>query len=633
MKIVSVIPIAKGVSVEALSYFSSQEVSPGDLVTVELRKKEAKAIAVKVEEVGETKEEIKSSPFALKKIKSVEKNNIFYPEFIRAINPLVDWYISTHSALLQSLLPSKVLATSKNLKNPKEREKDGSHQSYVVQSDDNERYGQYKGLIRESLARKKSIFFIVPSRQETIRAYERLKKGVEGQTHIIHNDMTGKQIAEAWNKILNSEKNVLVITTGKFALIPRHDLGTIILERESSKGYKKLNKPYLNIRKFVEGYAKELGIRFVLGDTLLSVSTLNRYKNNELFEYSPLTFRILSPAENSLVDMRKYKSSDKKSGESFQVLSEEVKEMIAHCRENNENIFIFAGRRGLSPSVLCGDCNTVVTCDTCSAPIVLHGADPARKGNYFKCHVCGDERHSGEKCKHCNSWNLKTLGIGTETIEKAILEEFPDQNILRIDSDTSKTPRQAEKQAEKFFNSTGSVCIGTEMALFYLHEEIDHVAVASIDSLFSLPDFRIRERIAHILLTLRGLATSTFTIQTRYMEDDVFKYVLGGNMTDFYKEEIDKRQKFHYPPFARFIKLTRIGDKEKIEKEMKELQDFFKPVEMHYFEAFTGKVRGKNVLNGLIRLHPNDWINQVLLKKLKMLPPYYRIEVDAEDLL
>ena len=80
-----------------------------------------------------------------------------------------------------------------------------------------------------------------------------------------------------WNLALKNDKPVLIIATGSFLSIPRHDIRTIIVERENSHAYRTLGRPYLDIRKFAELLAKEIGSEIIFGDLMLRSETLKRF--------------------------------------------------------------------------------------------------------------------------------------------------------------------------------------------------------------------------------------------------------------------------------------------------------------------------------------------------------------------
>ncbi|KKQ35496.1 MAG: hypothetical protein US50_C0013G0010 [Candidatus Nomurabacteria bacterium GW2011_GWB1_37_5] len=74
MRILEVIPIAKGLPFESLSYFSLRDVPIGTIVTVSIRKKIVDALVISSEDISASKGSIKASDFKLKKIKIFEYN-------------------------------------------------------------------------------------------------------------------------------------------------------------------------------------------------------------------------------------------------------------------------------------------------------------------------------------------------------------------------------------------------------------------------------------------------------------------------------------------------------------------------------------------------------------------------------
>jgi primosomal protein N' (replication factor Y) len=326
--------------------------------------------------------------------------------------------------------------------------------------------------------------------------------------------------------------------------------------------------------------------------------------------------------------MRQYKSSEK----NFRIISPELEEVIRRNREENTHLFILAVRRGLSSATVCDDCETIVTCRNCSAPVVLHTSKETGK-NFFMCHKCGERRSAIETCINCESWRLTPLGVGIDRVAEEIGIKFPGAEVIQIDSDTTKTPAQVALAMEMFRSKPGTILLGTEMAMLHLRDKVEHVAVASLDSLFALPDFRIQEKAMYTLVRLRNLATRSIIVQTRRPEEQVFEFGLKGNLSDFYRSTLNERQQFSYPPFSVLIKITLEGNKDDIAEEMAGVQEQLRPHEIDIFPAFTSTVRGKSVIHGLIKINRNLWPDRELMEKLRTLPPSVKIKVQAESLL
>ncbi len=631
MNIVHVVPIARGISKETLSYFTASTISAGSIVKVPVRNRQIPALVISSESVSDIKAEIKNASYAIRKIGNLNVLPLFQPAFIEAAKEAAQYFAGSTGSVLATITSKaifeqaeKVTPVELNTEIVKTAE---VHEPYVLQADEEERLAHYKSLIREQFARKKSVFFCLPTIQDTKRIFETIPKGIEEFTYVLNSAISKKELLATWNKIIAEPHPVLIIATGTFLGIPRRDIGTIIVERESSSGYKMNIRPYVDIRTFVEFFAKKSGAKLIFGDLLLRIETLYRTKEGELAELAPLKFRSISTAEDIIVDMKKYKTLDTPD---FRIISDELEALIVKNKEHNENLFIFAGRRGLSPMTICGDCGTTVLCTRCNAPIVLHRS---KNENFFLCHRCGERRSAEERCKKCESWKLTTLGIGIELIEQALTSMFPDIKIFRMDKDSITTHKQATTLVNQFYNAPGSVLLGTEMALLYLEKPVNNSSIATIDSLFSIPDFRINEKIMNILLRIRSITQKSFVVQTRSRDQKVFDYATKGNLMDFYREEIDARKALEYPPFSTLLKITVSGSKEKVIADMKFVEELLGEYHPLVFPAFIETVNKKTIMHAIVKIPHKEWVSEPLLEKLLALPQHIAINIDPESLL
>jgi len=633
MKLIEIIPISRGIPKESLNYFSSISVPLGSIIKVPLRKKIIPAIVVSVKDAEEVKSDIKNSSFSLKKIEKTKFVKFLTESFVEAGKETARYFAGSTGSVLYSLVPKVLLENAGKIKISEEmgvkKQKDQTYEKYVIQATDDERYTNYKSLIREEFAKNLSVFFCLPTIQDIKKATEKLQKGIEKYTYILHSSMGEKEIIESVNKILSEKHPVLIIGTGGFLSVPREDIGILIIDRENSRTYKSQSRPYLDMRYFAEKYAEKAKIKLMFGDMLLRTETIWRYKNNELVEISPLKFRSLSTMTEEIIDMKALQESNLEKPK-FRVISDKLEKLITKNIEGSEHLFIFVGRRGLSPSVVCADCGSIVGCKTCGAHTVLHKS-PIE--NFFLCHKCGERRSALEKCANCGSWKLTTLGIGTELIEQMLWEKFPKQKIFKLDSDNSPTHKKALQIIDKFYNSPQGILIGTEMALLYLTEKVENSAVVSMDSFFSIPDYRINERVLNLLLKIRSVTDSNFIIQTRDPSQKVFDYASKGNLIDFYKDEIYMREKLGFPPFTVLVKIIIAGNKNEVLESVERLQKDLNPLEINIFPAFIPGAKGKYAVNGIIKIPKKDWPNEKVLHILKALPPNFSINIDPENLL
>ncbi|MES2436801.1 MAG: primosomal protein N' [Patescibacteria group bacterium] len=631
MYIVNVVPIARGIGAEMLSYFTTSEIKPGSIVKVPIRSREVPALVIGMKSAAEAKTDLKNSTYTLKKIGKLNVLPLFLPGFIKAAQDAAEYFAGSTGSVLALVTPKVILEQAEKVVPQKDipdsvPDQNERHEPYTIQADEEERLAHYKSLIREQFAKKKSVLFCLPTIQDTKRIFSTLPKGIEQYTYVLNSSLSKKEILNTWNKIIEEPHPVLIITTGSFLGIPRTDIGTIILERESSNGYKAQIRPYVDTRRFAEFLALRIGAKLIFGDHLLRVETLWRTKQGDLAELAPLKFRSISTSKEVVVDMKRYKTLDRPD---FRIIGEELDALIQQSKDHNENLFLFAARRGLAPMTVCGDCGTTVLCTKCTAPVVLHRGEE----NFFLCHRCGERRSAEERCKNCDSWKLTTLGIGIELIENTIQNMFPDMKIFRMDKDSITTHKQALAVVNEFYNSPGSILIGTEMALTYLEKPVENSGVAAIDSLFSIPDFRINEKIMNILLKIRSITQKIYVVQTRSRNQRIFDYATKGNLMDFYREEIEERKKLSYPPFSNLIKITIKGTREQVTSDMDFVEKLLEDYNPLVFPAFIETVNKKTVMHALLKLDQGTWVNKDLLERLLSLPPHISVNVDPESLL
>lgn len=627
MHLIKAIPIARGIGNDVLSYWSPTDIYPGTVVRAPLRKRTIGALVVSSESVTDSKSEIKGLDFEIRKISNPESRRIFTPEFFKTAEEIARYYACSIGSVLFELAPSAILSGYENIREAQtiiKRKK--QRETFVLQKSDEDRYGHYKSLIRERFAKKESVFMVMPTTEDIKKACSYFEKGIEPYTYILHGGLSKNEITKVWNKALDDTHPIIIVATGSFISIPRPDIGLIIVERENSRGYKIQSRPYLDMRHVAERLSVHMGSDLIFGDSCLRVETLWREDQGELIDYAPLAMRSLSTARDALIDMKKYKNSER----NIRILSDELLELIERNRKESGRMFIFVGRKGLAPQTICADCETTLTCNRCSAPLVLHGKDERR---FYLCNRCGKKSDSHTVCRNCQSWRLVTLGIGTERIESDLKELMPELHVFRLDKTSAPTHKKALEIVETWYASPGSVLIGTEMAMLYLDKAIEYSAIGTLDALFAIPDFRINEKIFSIVTKLRSITQKQFLLQTRNPESPVLALGVKGNIIDFYRTEIEERKQFGFPPFSTFIKISYSGQKETVLESMEQLKVLLAGWHIDIFPAFIATVKGEYMMHALLKVTRYEWPQSELLERLRALPQSYSVNIDPESIL
>ncbi|HCY18041.1 MAG: Primosomal protein N [Candidatus Nomurabacteria bacterium GW2011_GWB1_35_20] len=662
MKIVTVIPLDKGSFRTELTYFTAKDVKNGSIVSIFLRNKKILGLVISCQDVTNTKSGIKNMPFQLKKIVEIKEHSIFRNEFLESALELSSYFVSPKNIGVASFIPAifrekydEIVKFSEKNKNTFSEKKDKKEltnaseniktEKLLLQAQLEDRISFYKTLIRGYFALKKSVFIVLPTEYDIEIFQQALSKGIENFTFSMHGGLKPKKIIEKYEQIVNSAHGVLILGTAQYLSIPRTDLGAIIVEHENSDVYKMFPRPHFDLRIFAEVYASKINVKFILADTLLRYETIARKEIDGLSEVYPLSFRTnFDEAMINIVNPNPHKEEEAQnsSKNSFKIFSEKSIEEIQHSLKNKKNIFIFSLRKGLATHTICKDCNETINCEKCLAPVVLYLSRDNKK-RMFVCNKCNTEKEPEIKCANCGGWNLMPLGIGTDTVLAEIKNKFPKIKIFKLNRESVKTDKEAEKITKEFEKNSGSILVGTEMAFFYLKAKVDLSIVASFDSLWSIPNFKMSEKIIQLLLSILSKTEKKLIIQTKNKNDPALLAVKSENLLHFIREELEDRKNLNYPPFKRFIKITFLGDKTESIKARQTLKELLKEYNPEIFSGFVPKNKNQYVTNALIKIETKKWslpelsvgssVDQNLKNLLSSLPPSFEVSVDPENLL
>lgn len=650
MKILTVIPLQKNTFTEELTYFSSTEIPLGSIVTITIRNKKMLGLVISLVDANEMKSEIKNMDFNIKKVVETKEFSIFRDEFIESALVTSKYFVTNKSSTISYLIPQIIkenydkIAKSytKERKENDIKNKNITTEKLLFQTPTEERLSYYKTLIRTSFANKKSIFIVLPTSHDIEYWEENLQKGIENFIFSLHSGVSTKKLLGKIEKIVSEEHAILIIGTAQYISIPRNDIETIIIEHESSTSYKTLMKPYFDLRTFIEIYASKTYSKLIFADTLLRFETIARRELENINELQSLSFRINFEGEIKILERKKDETQKEVSKKKWSILSEESIKEIRLTLAENKNVFVFSLRKGLATYTVCRSCNTEVSCDSCQAPLVLYTSNKGEK-RIFSCNKCKIEKDPLMTCTNCNSWDLVPLGIGTDTVIEELASLFPTTKILKLDKESAKTNSGAEKIVKEFERDKGSILVGTEMALFYIKEKVDLSLIASFDGLWTIPHFKMSEKILQIILGVINKTENTFIIETKNVQDDIIRSVQNKNLLSYVREELQDRKMLEYPPYKRFIKISYNGDKDETKKVKDFLTEYLKEYNPTIFGGFISKSKNQYITNTLLKLEKKDWslpslsleghLNEKLSKKLSDLPETFNIQIDPEDLL
>lgn len=655
MYIVTVSPISRGAFTDQLTYWSAHFYNPGSIISVPFRSKHISALVQRCESASDAKMEIKNANFEAKKIEEqVPETRIIKSEAVETARYISEYYCIHIGSILSSFIPACAYG-SQEIETPKvtkaepikiDTNESGvkstppaaltisrapSPETLTVQSATEDRRKTYKSIIREEFARRKSVVVIAPRIIDAENIFEHLTKGIESSGVIIHSGMSKKKISEEWQRAITASHPLIYVATPGFSMIPRDDISVIIIEQEASRTYSTGWSPRIDWRLVIEKYGSLIGARVILGDTLLRIETLARRDKGLISDFSQAVFRVEKAPQTIVIDMN---DKEHKIKDGFKLVSEELWSMIDYAKKKNERMVIFCSRRGLSPQTICGDCGKTVMCTKCSAPVVLH--QPKSGDRFFLCHHCGEKRSALEACKNCAGWKLTTLGIGIDTIGEMVKKRYPDSPLSKIDRESVKKESDGKKIIKEFLKNDHAILLVTETGLAFM-PIVPYTAIASFDSLFSLPDFRIGERIVHNLIDLAEKTEKYFLIQSRNADSPFLKTVAGGGLMEFFRSELEAREKMSYPPFMTFIKMTISAPKATAMEILDNLQNKLQEWSPIIFPAFTATVKNEAVMNLLLKIENEYWKDTEQSKPLReiilSLPREVTVQINPESML
>jgi primosomal protein N' len=630
MYTITVAPLSRARGLSELTYYSAQPYSLGAVVSVPVQQRTLQAIVLACETLSGSKSAIRQATYTLHKLPKQASAGGVPEAIMRACSDTALHHAITLSAMLTALLPKTLLAyfTEHTHTAPLQHTPHSSHtHPQLFQALFPARVSFYRTLIREAFAQQRSIVIVVPHHEHLIRLHEALGKDGTAHCYIVHGALTTKKQLHAFAEIAQHTHPIVALVTPRYAALPRSDIGQYIIEHEHSEGYRTTQPPHIDIKIHISHLARHVHADLLYADMPLSIARIHARTNEQEEEISSGNKRITFPAPTLLVDQTGQKRLPKQP---FTTLSPQLRTAITGCTTAGKHALLYVTRRGLGTTTVCNDCGTTITCHICGATMVLHTAQP---DNIFLCHSCGAHRTAAERCTHCNSWRLESLGVGAERVEQEVRATFPNIPLFVTTGDSTHTKTQTRKTIDAFFATPGALLLSTAPAVRMLPQHVPLVGVVSMDTLFSLPVWNVHEHIARTLFLLGNTASKQLLIQTRHGDNTLLETLLSGNMSRYYRDELRMREQYGYPPYTVLIKVSVEGTPERVHERRDAVLAHlhaYDPVPLPH-TAITAK--GLHTLHCFIRIPATAWPDTTLVALLRALPPYARVVVNPDGVL
>jgi len=415
----------------------------------------------------------------------------------------------------------------------------------------------YVKLIEDVIKSGKQVLYLVPEIALTTQLVKRLQFYFGEQVAVYHSKYSLNERVEVWHKVLNnSDKAKVIIGARSSVLLPFNNLGLIIVDEEHEQSYKQFDPaPRYHARDTAIVLANLFNAKTLLGSATPSIESYFNATKTKKYGFTELNIRyndVLMP-EIELVDIKDKHKRKRMKGHFSDRLLEEMTEAL----QNDQQIILFQNRRGFSPIVECTTCGHSPQCPNCDVSLTFH-----QYKNQLRCHYCGYNMSMLQNCLACSSVDLDSKGFGTEQIEEEVKLLFPDHKVGRMDLDTTRGKYGYEKIITAFEQHEIDILVGTQMLTKGLDfRNVKLVGIMNADNMLNFPDFRAHERSFQLMLQVAGRAGRTaergkVLIQTYNPYHKILQQVSNNDYKSMFKEQLDERYSYKYPPIYRIIKIT-----------------------------------------------------------------------------
>jgi primosomal protein N' (replication factor Y) len=414
----------------------------------------------------------------------------------------------------------------------------------------------YMQLADEFIRRKLPVLILTPEIALISQMERRFRARFGEQVAILHSGLSYGERYDQWLRIRRGEVSIAIgARSAIFAPFP--SVGLLVVDEEHDTSYKQEGSLRYNARDLAVVRAKlDRGIA-LLGSATPSIQSYYNATRNKFVEIT-LDKRVEERQlpEITVVDLRK--NRDLRGIGRF--ISTELRQAMSETLVRKEQILLFLNRRGFANFPVCRDCGQTVKCKHCDISLTFH-----QKADALRCHYCGFSRPALAACDACGSANIMHLGLGTEKIESAVSELFPEVNVARMDRDTTARKGSIVRLLKELRNGSIDVLVGTQMvAKGHDFPNITLVGIICADLSMSFPDFRAGERTFQLLAQVSGRAgrgdvPGRVILQTYNPEHFSILAAKKQDFKNFYEQEIAFRRSLKYPPFSRIIQLKIAG--------------------------------------------------------------------------
>ncbi|MXX54605.1 MAG: primosomal protein N' [Gemmatimonadetes bacterium] len=436
----------------------------------------------------------------------------------------------------------------------------------------------YIELIRRVLADGLGAIVLVPEIALTPQTVARFRAAFGDRVAVLHSGLSDGERFDAWTELRAGRKRIAVgARSAVFAPLSR--VGAIVVDEEHDGSYKQSETPRYSGRDVAVVRANHADAVCVLGSATPSLESWANAKSGKyaLLELpdrvgggtlprvhvadlrspaGPRPTPAAPPAEDTVPVPATPETETSAPTPPEHVISPRLLRLLRQRLERREQTILLLNRRGYATFAQCRSCGDVLECVHCSVSMTLHRA--RRK---MICHHCGHLEPRPRRCARCGSTDLSYRGLGTEQVERILIECLPGVRVARMDVDTTGGKWSHHDILERVRAGEVDILLGTQMIAKGLDfPRVTLVGVINADVGLHLPDFRSSERTFQLLSQVagragRGRLPGEVVIQTHVPDHHVVRAAVAHDYHGFVDRELASRADPAYPPRVRMARI------------------------------------------------------------------------------
>ena len=427
----------------------------------------------------------------------------------------------------------------------------------------------YIRAAQQVLEQGRNVIVLVPEIALTGQIIDRfIGRFGSGKVAVLHSKLSLGERYDQWKKVRDGcdGDGQIVIGARSAVFAPLENIGLIVIDEEHETTYKSDHTPkYDTIEVALKRVQdKDNNGILLLGSATPSVVSYQRAQEGiyELLELTERYNKVVLP-EVSIVDMREELKRGNRS-----IISSELCSKMKDTLEAGRQVILFLNRRGYSTFVSCRECGYVARCPGCGLSLTYHKA-----GGQAVCHYCGYHEPAPNKCPECGSKYIRYFGSGTEKLEEAVSDLFPEYAAERLDLDTVKRKGELMRKLKAFRSGKTQILIGTQIIAKGLDfRNVGLSGIVSADVSLNIPDFRSPERTFQLITQAagragRGDSQGHVVIQTYSPEHYAVAFASQHDYKGFFETEKQLRAYMGYPPYSDLFQIVFTAKREDAAKD------------------------------------------------------------------